>query len=115
MPPHTSVVVAKHIYRDFGVYNAAFGTAADYEWIVRVLSSNRAGVSYYPQRTLSMLVGGASGATLAAHLRANAMDGKAWADRSLTEAWLKRVSKPLLKVLQFQSVCASQQSNGCWK
>ena len=103
MPPHTSVVVAKRIYRDFGVYNPAFGTAADYEWIVRVLSSNNASVSYYPKRTLSMLLGGASGATLAARLRANAMDGKAWADRSLTEAWLIRVSKPLRKVLQFRA------------
>ena len=103
MPPHTSVVVANRIYRDFGVYNPAFGTAADYEWIVRVLSSNRASVSYYPQRTLTMLVGGASGATLAARLRANAMDGKAWADRSLAEAWLIRVSKPLRKVLQFRA------------
>jgi len=103
MPPHTSVVVAKRIYRDFGVYNPAFGTAADYEWIVRVLSSNRASVSYYSQRTLTMLVGGASGATLAARLRANAMDGKAWAGRSPTEAWLIRVSKPLRKVLQFRA------------
>jgi glycosyltransferase len=103
MPPHTSVVVAKRIYRDFGVYNPAFGTAADYEWIVRVLSSNRASVFYYPQRTLSMLVGGASGATLAARLRANAMDGKAWADRSLAQSSLIRVSKPMRKVLQFRA------------
>jgi glycosyltransferase len=44
MPPHTSMVVAKRIYRDFGVYNPAFGTAANYEWIVRILSSNRASV-----------------------------------------------------------------------
>jgi len=104
MPPHTSVVVAKRIYRDFGVYNPAFGTAADYEWIVRVLSSNNASVSYYPQRTLSMLVGGASGATLAARISANAMDGKAWADRSLAESWLIRVSKPMRKVLQFRAL-----------
>jgi glycosyltransferase len=93
---------AKRIYRDFGVYDPAFGSAADYEWIVRVLSSNDASVSYYPQRTLSMLVGGASGATLAARLRANAMDGKVWADRSLTEVWRIRLSKPLRKVLQFR-------------
>jgi len=101
MPPHTSVVVAKRIYRDFGVYNPAFGTAADYEWIVRVLSSNGASVSYFPQRTLTMLVGGASGATLAARLKANAMDGKAWADRSLAQSLIVRSCKPLRKVLQF--------------
>jgi glycosyltransferase len=103
MPPHTSVVVPKRIYRDFGIYDPAFGTAADYEWIVRVLSSNNASVSYYPQRTLSMLAGGASGATLAARLRANAMDGKAWAGGSLAQSSLIRVSKPLRKVLQFRA------------
>ena len=110
MPPHTSVVVAKRIYRDFGVYDPAFGGAADYEWIVRVLSSNNASVSYYPQRTLSMLAGGNSGATLAARLRANAMDGKVWADRSLTEAWLIRISKPLRKVLQFSALLLSAKT-----
>ena len=104
MPPHTSVVVAKQIYRDFGVYNPAFGTAADYEWIVRVLSCNRASVSYFPQRTLTMLVGGASNATLAARLRANAMDAKVWADHSRIGARLIRISKPLRKVLQFRAL-----------
>src|ERR1017187_7655245 len=103
MPPHTSVVVDKRIYRDFGVYNPEFGTAADYEWIVRVLSSNGASVSYFPQQKLTMLVGGASGATLAARLRANAMDGKVWADRSRAQSSLIRVSKPLRKALQFRA------------
>jgi len=106
MPPHTSVVVAKRIYHDFGVYNPAFGTAADYEWIVRVLSSNRASVSY----CLSMLVGGASGATLAARLRANAMDGRAWRNRSLTQSLLIRVSKPMRKVLQFSALLLSAKT-----
>jgi len=110
MPPHTSVVVVKRIYRDFGVYNPAFGTAADYEWIVRVLSSNAATVSYFPQRTLSMLVGGASGATLTARLRANAMDGKAWADRSLAQSLLIRVSKPTRKLLQFSALLLSART-----
>ena len=110
MPPHTSVVVAKRIYRDFGVYDPAFGTAADYEWIVRVLSSNRASVSYFPQLTLSMLVGGASGATLAARLRANAMDGKAWADCSPTQSLFIRVFKPTRKVLQFSALLLSART-----
>src|SRR5437588_11422926 len=61
MPPHTSVVVATRIYRVFGVYNPAFGTAADYEWIVRVLSSNRASISCYSPRPLSVLACGAIG------------------------------------------------------
>jgi len=102
MPPHTSVVVSKRIYSDFGLYNPEFGTAADYEWLVRVLSSDDIGVSYYPQRTLSMLVGGTSNATLATRIRANALDGKVWANRSLLASWLIRVCKPTRKVLQFR-------------
>ena len=103
MPPHTSVVVAKRVYRDFGTYNPAFGTAADYEWIVRVLSSNTVRVFFFPNETLTMLVGGASGATLAVRIRANAMDGKAWAGRSLPKSWLVRLSKPMRKVFQFRA------------
>ena len=62
-----------------------------------------------------MLVGGASGATLAVRLRANATDGKAWADRFLAQSPLIRVSKPMRKVLQFRAFSACQQSNGYCK
>lgn len=101
MPPHTSVVVTKRIYRDFGLYDPTFGTAADYEWIVRVLSPNSASIFYHPQRTLTMRVGGASGATVSARIRANVMDGKAWADHSLAQSLVVRFCKPLRKLTQF--------------
>lgn len=103
MPPHTSVVVTKRIYLDFGFYNPAFGTAADYEWTIRILSSTSASISYFPKRTLSMLVGGASGGTVAARIRANAMDGKAWSESSLVQSWLVRLFKPMRKVFQFRA------------
>ena len=104
MPAHTSVIVTKRIYQNFGSYNPAFGTAADYEWIVRILSSDSTNAQYFPKRTLSMLVGGASGSTVGARLRANAMDGKTWATRSWLQAWCIRVLKPLRKVLQFRAL-----------
>lgn len=107
MPPHTSVIVATQIYRHYGNYNPAFGTAADYEWIVRVMSTSTLPVSYFPKRTLTMLVGGASGATLASRLKANAMDGKVWADRSRVQSWLIRLLKPMRKLLQFSALIRS--------
>ena len=82
MPPHTSVIVAKEVYQKLGLYNPDFGTAADYEWVVRVFSKFGEGSRYFPERTLSMLVGGASSSSLKARLRANAMDGRVWADKS---------------------------------
>ena len=101
MPPHPSMIVKKDVYQELGLYNPAFGTAADYEWIVRVLLAKGDGVHYFPKRTLSMLVGGASSASLKARLRANAMDGSVWAHRSRGRAAMIRLLKPARKVGQF--------------
>ena len=102
MPPHTSIVVAKEVYQKLGLYNPDFGTAADYEWVVRVFSEYGHESQYFPERTLSMLVGGASSSSLKARLRANAMDGKVWADKSKMQSMIVRVCKPLRKIGQFK-------------
>lgn len=102
MPPHTSIVVRKSVYEDIGLYDPEFGTAADYEWIVRVLLSKGDRVRYFPERTLSMLVGGASSASIMARLRANAMDGKVWTRRSKFQAIVVRVCKPIRKIGQYK-------------
>lgn len=86
MPPHTGVIVAKDVYQKIGLYRPDFGTAADYEWTVRAMSELGAKSRYFPERTVSMLVGGASNESLKARLRANAMDGKVWAERSRLQA-----------------------------
>ena len=101
MPPHTSMVVAKDVYRSIGLYNPAFGTAADYDWIVRVLSAHGERSRYFPDKTLSMLVGGASSSSLKARLRANAMDGKVWGNQSRLQSVIIRACKPLRKMGQF--------------
>lgn len=101
MPPHTSMIVSKRVYEEVGLYNPAFGTAADYEWIVRVLTTNHDSIRYFPKPTVSMLVGGASNTSLKARLRANAMDGKVWASRFRLQSALIRVCKPMRKIGQF--------------
>jgi len=104
MPPHTSVVVRKSVYEDMGLYNPAFGTAADYEWIVRVLLSKGERVRYFPECTLSMLVGGASSSGIMARLRANSMDGKVWAKRSKFQVIVVRICKPIRKIVQYKVI-----------
>ncbi len=101
MPPHTSVIVKKVVYSDFGLYDPKFGTAADYEWMVRVLRQPAIETRCFPERTLSMLVGGASSVSFRARLRANAMDGRVWAESSLLHSGIVRICKPLRKVGQF--------------
>lgn len=101
MPPHTSMIVAKSVYQRLGLYNPGFGTAADYEWIVRVLKELGEDSNYFPERTVTMLVGGASSASLAARIRANAMDAKVWAGHSWLRPLVIRLFKPLRKLGQF--------------
>lgn len=101
MPPHTSMIVSREVYEKSGSYNTDFGTAADYEWIVRVLRGGRYSVAYFPKRTVSMRVGGASGASLKSRLAANKMDGRVWREASLFRRFVVRVCKPARKVLQF--------------
>jgi hypothetical protein len=102
MPPHTSMIVAKSVYQKLGSYDPDFGTAADYEWIVRVLSEYGENSRYFPQRTLTMLVGGASSESLQARLRANAMDGKVWERKSWLQSMVIRLLKPMRKLRIFQ-------------
>ncbi|NNL50487.1 MAG: glycosyltransferase [Woeseiaceae bacterium] len=104
MPPHTSMIVTKDVYCDVGMYNPQLGTAADYDWVVRVLTAQGENSRYFPERTLSMLVGGASNVSLKARLRANRMDGRVWADKSTLQALLVRICKPLRKIGQFKVI-----------
>lgn len=101
MPPHTSMIVAKTVYQKLGSYDPGFGTAADYEWIVRVLSEYGDSTRFFPERTLTMLVGGASSASVKARLRANAMDGKVWERKSRLQSLVIRLLKPMRKLGQF--------------
>jgi glycosyltransferase len=101
MPPHTSLIVRKSVYETSGLYDPDFGTAADYEWIIRVFLNSQYRFQFTPLSTLSMLVGGASGVSLKARLRANAMDGKVWVGRSRLQSGIVRICKPLRKVGQF--------------
>ena len=101
MPPHTSVVVSKYVYQKYGLYNPEFGTAADYEWVVRVFSALGEKSRCFPEMTLSMSVGGASNSSLKARIRANAMDGKVWLKSSRVQSIIVRVCKPLRKISQF--------------
>ena len=101
MPPHTSMIVSREIYEQYSLYNADFGTAADYDWIVRVLSSEADQPAYFPEVTVAMRTGGASNASLGARLRANAMDGRVWSQRSRIQAAMIRFMKPARKINQF--------------
>ena len=101
MPPHTTVVVSKSVYKRFGGFDPAYGSAADYEWLVRVLKPGEIDAHCFNERILIMNGGGASSQSLRARLRANTMDGRAWHGSSLLFQMFIRLAKPTRKMGQY--------------
>ena len=101
MPPHTSVLASRRVYEEYGVFDATFGTSADYEWLVRVLRDDQIKVGYFREFVLSMRVGGASDRNVRQRISANKMDGNVWRESGWLMMFIIRVCKPLRKLGQF--------------
>lgn len=101
MPPHPTVYVRKSLYEKFGGYRTDFGSAADYEWLVRLMVKNNICVRYIPEILVRMRVGGASNASLGHRMLANKSDREAWSVNDLRPPWALRLTKPLRKLPQY--------------
>jgi glycosyltransferase len=101
MPPHPTFFVRRSVYERFGNFRLDLGTAADYELMLRFLVKHRIGTAYLPEVLVRMRVGGQSNASLAARLRANRMDHKAWDVNSLRPYPWTLWMKPLRKLHQY--------------
>ena len=101
MPPHPTFYVRRRFYTEFGGFNLALGTAADYELMLRFLLRYRLRAAYIPRVLVRMRTGGASNSSIAARLRANRMDREAWRVNGLRPRPWTLVLKPLRKVGQY--------------
>lgn len=101
MPPHPTVFVKREVFEQYGNFNTVFKTAADYEWLLRVIHKHRIGLSYIPEFLIDMRVGGQSNVSLKNRLNANIEDRRAWKVNNLNPHWYTLYLKPLRKMLQF--------------
>jgi len=60
MPAHPSLYLRKTIYDDYGVFNLNYKISADYDFILRVFSSETFRFRYIPQLVIKMRIGGES-------------------------------------------------------
>jgi len=101
MPPHPTFFVRKHVYEKLGNFNCNLRSAADYEFMLRVLFKHNLRVAYIPHVLVKMRTGGASNATLSNRLRANREDREAWRLNDIKPYFFTIPFKPLRKVFQF--------------
>lgn len=101
MPPHPTFFVRKSVYAKWGIYNTIFRSAADYEFMLRVIHKEKIVVKYLARVITKMRVGGESNVTLKNRLRANREDRHAWEINGLQPRFYTLWAKPLSKIIQF--------------
>ena len=101
MPPHPTFFVKKEVYNHFGLYNTDLRSAADYEFMLRVIHKHKISLTYMPRVLTKMRVGGMSNVSLKNRWRANMEDRRAWKINGIKPRWYTLTVKPLSKLFQF--------------
>lgn len=101
MPPHPTVYLRRACYKDYGFFREDFGSAADYEIMLRMMYFGRIPIVYIPETLVCMRTGGASNASILNRIKANRQDARAWTANGTRPPWALRVLKPLRKLSQF--------------
>lgn len=101
MPPHPTFFVRKQVYEKYGSYTLELRSAADYEFMLRVIEKHKISIAYLPKTIVKMRIGGESNASFKNRLRANREDKKAWKMNGFKPGLFTFIRKPLSKLKQF--------------
>ena len=101
MPPHPTFYCKRLIFNNLGCYDQAFGTAADYELMLRFVHLNKVGVFYLNKVMVKMNIGGASNQTLNSRITAWEFDFKAMGKNGVLFPRMCVIFKPLRKLVQY--------------
>jgi glycosyltransferase involved in cell wall biosynthesis len=101
MPPHPTFYGKKQLFEKLGFYNIAYGTAADYELMVRFMHTNNFVVVYINKVMVKMQSGGLSNKSLANRIKAWRFDLKAMRENNVLHPLLTLIIKPIRKIGQY--------------
>jgi glycosyltransferase involved in cell wall biosynthesis len=103
MPPHPTFYCRRELFDEAGNYKLDYGSAADYELMLRFMhkNGNRASVYYLNRVMVKMGIGGISNKSLGNRLRAMRYDLKAMRNNGILLPFATLFFKPLRKLLQF--------------
>ena len=100
MPPHPTMYLRKSVYQELGGFRTDFASAADYEFILRLMKPRHITLHYLPEILVCMEVGGISNRSFRHRLLAHRMDWRAWTENKLSPGLFTLPLKPLRKVPQ---------------
>lgn len=101
MPAHPTLYLRKKLFERFGNYSLNFGTAADYELMLRMLYKHQIHAVHLNKRLVDMRIGGMSNASLAHRYAAFVNDYRAIRANGIPFAMRTLLFKKLSKLPQF--------------
>ncbi|WP_157960825.1 glycosyltransferase family 2 protein [Nubsella zeaxanthinifaciens] len=101
MPAHPTLYVRANLFKKFGGYQLDFGSAADYELMLRFLYQHQIPAKYLPKLMVNMRSGGMSNQSWKHRYSALINDLKALRRNKIPSPALALVLKKLRKVKQF--------------
>ncbi len=101
MPPHPTFFVKKKVYERYGLFNTDYKIAADYELIMRFLSTYKISTCYIPRVLVKMRTGGTSNRSIKNILLKSYEDYKACKSSSIRNPLYTVSMKNISKLHQF--------------
>lgn len=101
MPPHPTFYCKKELFEKLGGYKLDYGSAADYELMLRFIHAHKAKVFYLDKVLIKMFIGGVSNKSLNNRVKALLFDLKAMRNNNILFPFITVIFKPLRKIIQF--------------
>jgi glycosyltransferase involved in cell wall biosynthesis len=101
MPPHPTFYCRKQLFEALGDYSLAYGTAADYELMLRFMHARGINAYYLNKVMIKMQRGGLSNNSPVSRIKAWGFDLKAMRKNGISWPFLTLILKPMRKVLQY--------------
>lgn len=101
MPPHPTFYCRRQLFEQLGNYSQDYGSAADYELMLRFVHLNKTHVHYLNKVMVKMIIGGVSNKSIYNRVKALRFDLKAMRNNDILVPVLTLLFKPLRKVMQF--------------
>jgi len=101
MPPHPTFYCKKSLFDKLGVYKLDYGSAGDYELMLRFIHLNNINAYYLNKVLIKMVVGGVSNKSLNNRVQAMRFDFKAMRNNNIFLPIMTILFKPLRKIAQF--------------
>ncbi len=103
MPPHPTFYCKRELFSRFGYYSLEYGTAADYELMLRFIHLNGTYAYYIKKVLINMKVGGISNKNFNARVKGLFFDLKAMNKNGVIIPIITLIFKPLRKIHQYFS------------